>query len=159
MRFGSMRDPQAPLSRQSPAVVLGPGHLDSNSAHRVRTWARGPAALEQMVSLADGNPSGTDKIFSRDVLMSQAAGPVHHRARRCRPTRIWPKMGARTLSSVAGAAKYQRRIGATETERVGKHHIHLTSFRAMRHEIDGRFDRWVIQIQCGWHHSIAHCEN
>ena len=40
--------------------------------------ARGPAALEQMVSLADGNPSGTDKIFSRDVLMSQAAGPVHH---------------------------------------------------------------------------------
>src|SRR5271166_5403246 len=97
MRLGSMRDPQPPLGRQSPAVVLRPGLPDGNSAHRVRVGARGPAALEQMVSLADGNPSGTDKILSRDVLMSQAAGPVHHpgRGERCRPTRIWPKMGAR----------------------------------------------------------------
>jgi hypothetical protein len=149
------------LGRQSPAVVLRPGLPDGNSAHRVRVGARGPAALEQMVSLADGNPSGTDKIFSRDVLMSQAAGPVHHPGRgEAMPSNAnMAKDGSAEPSSVAGAAKYQRRIGATKTERVGKHHIHLTSFRAMRHEIDGRLDRWVIQIQCGWHHSIAHCEN
>ena len=46
--------------------------------------------------------------------------------------------GGRAL--MRDAAKYQRRIRSAEPERIGKNHVDVTLFRAMRHEVHRRLD-------------------
>ena len=46
----------------------------------------------------------------------------------------------RPRALVRDAAKYQRRIRSAEPERIGKNHVDVTLFRAMRHEVHRRLD-------------------
>src|SRR5437868_6303805 len=69
---------------------------------------------------------------------------------------IWQK-GERILRH--RAPKDERRVGAAETERVRQHEVDIAPARLMRHEIDRRFDRWLVEIDGGRRNLIAQREN
>src|SRR5689334_8148852 len=70
---------------------------------------------------------------------------------------IWRKGEVARPSALRGA-KNQRRIGAAEAEGVRQRHAYLAPARLVRHEIDRRFDRGIVEVDGGRCDLIAHCE-
>src|SRR5262245_24064111 len=56
-------------------------------------------------------------------------------------------------------AKYQRCVGSTEAERVGEYDVDVSLPRVMRHEIDRRLHRRIVEIDGRRSDTVAHGEN
>ena len=58
--------------------------------------------------------------------------------------------------SVDNPSENQRRIGAAKAERIRQDHIDIPLFRLMRHKVDRRFHRWIVQIERRRRDAVAH---
>src|SRR6476620_9693516 len=64
--------------------------------------------------------------------------------------------GAATAPPSRRTAEDQRRIGAAKSERIRQHHADVALARLMRHQIDRRLDRRVVEIERRRRDAVAH---
>src|SRR5215831_3058784 len=65
---------------------------------------------------------------------------------------FWPTL-------VHNTAEYQRGIRAAEAERIRQRHIDLALLRVMRHQIDRRLDRRIVEIDGRRYDAVTHRQN
>src|SRR5262245_15898559 len=79
---------------------------------------------------------------------------------RLTPTSHHPAPGAaRHVPLIRETAKYQRRVGSPEAERIGEYYVDITLPRVMGHEINRRFHRRIVEIDGRRSYAVAHGEN
>src|ERR1051326_4585653 len=151
------------------------GHRASKTYTRVvdpctsvrRTHRTGPGPpLDSMTDICGRSAAGyprpewpiappTGPIWGTDRPLPQCRGaPVSVRGRPGRrPCR------SRPADRSIHRAEDQRRIGATEAERVRQDGVDLALPRLVRHEVDRGLDRRVVEIDGRWRHVVADGEN
>src|SRR5688500_19279580 len=61
-------------------------------------------------------------------------------------------------SLIRNPTKDQRGVGAAESERIRQHRIDFFPLGLVRHKVDWRLDRWIVEIDGRWANSVAHCQ-
>src|SRR4051794_4812311 len=62
-------------------------------------------------------------------------------------------------ASVSNALHDHRSVGAAETKRIRQRHIDFALSRRLRHQIDCRFNRWILKIDRRRRYVIANRQN
>src|SRR6185312_17044592 len=128
-----------------------------------------PTASTPMISRANAPLSRVTQLellrrffFSRGAIRSPLASPCPRAIclneagkTRTQVRSAAEEITAATVPSSGHLAEDQRGVGAAEAEGIGERHVDLLFERHLRHEVDRRRDRGIVQVERGRRDVVA----